>query len=488
MLGLVVALLSTLPVLAVWSNPTVSRALTGITRDPVPGKLRIVENSGECETTPGVFQASGSGYADLDQDNSLWFWFFEARENPETAPLTLWLQGGPGGSGLVGLFQEHGPCLINNDTTSISYNPFSWNNASNMIYIDQPIPTGFSQGNRQFNNSVAATSDVWNFLQILFADNRLSKYRAVDFGIWTEYGGHFGPAFARYFLDQNAAIANSSAYGLPVNLKVLGIGDGLIDPLIQYDSYFTYAQSNPYFPTATNDTVASANRSWTGPSGCRDQAGIFLSSARPKVDDSTQILQCYDTVDPQLCATAQFNCDAGITHPLVGARDQDYILADIFDDYPPGFTAYINYTARKARIGTEGNFQELNNGVLFDFQSEWMQNSRPTLESVINDGVKILLYVGDADYLDLFNYFGIEAMLDQMKTKFSKEWAKQKLTDYNVRGESAGLYKNAGGLHYLRAFGAWHEVPAYQWANLKRGEVALQMYRQIVGEQSLHST
>lgn len=35
-----------------------------------PGKLRIVENSGVCETTPGVSQASG--YGDLTANQSLW--------------------------------------------------------------------------------------------------------------------------------------------------------------------------------------------------------------------------------------------------------------------------------------------------------------------------------------------------------------------------------------------------------------------------------
>ena len=33
------------------------------------GGLRIVENSGECETVPGVYQASG--YADIDANNSM---------------------------------------------------------------------------------------------------------------------------------------------------------------------------------------------------------------------------------------------------------------------------------------------------------------------------------------------------------------------------------------------------------------------------------
>lgn len=35
-----------------------------------PGKLRVVENSGVCETTPGVYQASG--YGDLTATESIW--------------------------------------------------------------------------------------------------------------------------------------------------------------------------------------------------------------------------------------------------------------------------------------------------------------------------------------------------------------------------------------------------------------------------------
>ncbi|KAI0635994.1 serine carboxypeptidase [Trametes polyzona] len=467
MLGLTAALLTIASFLhSATGNPVVDRALEGIRRDVTPGKLRIVENSGECETTPGVNQASG--YADLDEDNSLWFWFFEARENPETAPLTLWLQGGPGGSSLVGLFQEHGPCLINNDTTSVRYNPFSWTTfLSPRIYLDQPIPTGFSQGTRDFNNSLDAAKDAWNFMQILFADDRFSKFKDSEFGIWTEsYGGHFGPIFARYFLDQNAAITSGSAAGVPINLKVLGIGDGLTDPLTQYESYLNYSQFNPYvyFPTATNDTLASVNQSWSEPGGCRDQ-----------------IVQCYDTSDPTICGAAHINCDADVAHRLVGARNEDYILAGIFDPaFPPDITQYVNDTARKARIGAEGNFQEVNTGVLFAFSSEWMQNSVPALESVINDGVRTALYVGDADYQ--LNYFGVEAMLDKMNTAVSAEWAKQEFSNFTVNGEPGGLYKNAGNLHYVRVFGAGHEVAAY------KGETALQLFSQIVKNEPFRET
>jgi len=67
-----------------------------------PGK------DGVCETTPGV--NSYSGYVDLDANTHMFFWLFEARNDPASAPLTLWLNGGPGSDSLIGLFQ--GRCLI----------------------------------------------------------------------------------------------------------------------------------------------------------------------------------------------------------------------------------------------------------------------------------------------------------------------------------------------------------------------------------------
>ena len=77
---------------------TTIKSPSGVTiRYSEPGK------SGVCETTPGV--NSYSGYVDLAPDAHTFFWFFEARHSPETAPLTLWLNGGPGSDSLIGLFQ-----------------------------------------------------------------------------------------------------------------------------------------------------------------------------------------------------------------------------------------------------------------------------------------------------------------------------------------------------------------------------------------------
>ena len=71
--------------------------------------------------------------------------------DPSTAPLTLWLQGGPGSSSLFGVFEVNGPfrCIYNeaNNTgqgrdTQLDLNPYSWTREVNMIYLDQPAGTG----------------------------------------------------------------------------------------------------------------------------------------------------------------------------------------------------------------------------------------------------------------------------------------------------------------------------------------------------------
>ena len=55
-------------------------------------KLEFVTNSGVCETTPGVNQYSG--YLSVGTNMNMWFWFFEARNSPTTAPLATWFNGG----------------------------------------------------------------------------------------------------------------------------------------------------------------------------------------------------------------------------------------------------------------------------------------------------------------------------------------------------------------------------------------------------------
>ncbi|KJA15643.1 hypothetical protein HYPSUDRAFT_148806 [Hypholoma sublateritium FD-334 SS-4] len=430
-----------------------------------PGKLRVVENSGVCETTPGVFQASG--YGDLTATESIWFWFFAARNNPDTAPLALWFNGGPGSSSMIGLFQEHGPCRITNDSSSVTLNPFSWNNNANVLYIDQPVGVGFSHGDLNVGTSQEAASDIWTFMQIFLADSRFSKYAPNNLAIWTEsYGGHYGPTFASYFLSQNAAIAAGKLTGIPLNLKVLGVGDGLTDPLSQYPGYISYAGNNPYHALVSTSTITKANTSWTSSTGCK-----------------AQITSCNNGGSNSVCSKAQSFCNNNILSPLAGNFDVYYVPTANPDPYPADITDYIN--SLKTKIGAEATWKETNNNVYNNFAATG-KNSRPLLEGVINAGVRTIVYDGDADFI--LNFNGVEAMVANLNMTFTSLLKQQAFQTYTVAGQSAGQFKNAGTFSYVRIFGAGHEVPAYKFGKLAVGQAASQMFEQIMANQSLSST
>ena len=95
-----------------------------------------------------------------DNENALWFWFFPS-ENPDAGQeITIWLNGGPGCSSLDGLFQENGPFLWQSGTYRPFANPYSWVNLTNMVWIDQPVGTGFSPASKGAPKKIKDEKDV----------------------------------------------------------------------------------------------------------------------------------------------------------------------------------------------------------------------------------------------------------------------------------------------------------------------------------------
>ncbi|KAF9054613.1 serine carboxypeptidase [Panaeolus papilionaceus] len=429
-----------------------------------PGKLRIKENIGICETTRGVYQAAG--YGDISETKSIWFWFFAARKNPDTAPVAIWFNGGPGSSSMNGLFQEHGPCRINNETTTVSHNPYSWNNDVNMIYIDQPAGVGFSHGDLNIGSSEDAAVDVWKFLQIFFQDSRFAKYQPRNLAIWTEsYGGHYGPIFANYILKQNAAIAAKTATGVTLNLNVLGIGNGITDPLVQYQYYLAYAAYNPYQASGlvSSSIISQANSQYNS---CKDK-----------------IAACYNGGSNAICSDAQQFCNKNVLTPLSGNYDPYYVASKLPNPYPANITNYLS--SIRSAIGAETVWQGSNPDVYARFAEtgDWMRNARPALEAVIKAGVRTLLYNGDADFTS--NFWGFEYMILALETQYTAAYKEENWKPYTVAGQVSGNYKTTGKLSYVRFGGAGLAVPAYRSGNLDYGQAAAQMFTQTMQDQSI---
>lgn len=101
----------------------------------------------------------GESYAGLlpisqnaTETRKLFFWFFPSENPLATDEITVWFTGGPGCSSMIGLLQENGPILWESGTLGPTPNPYAWNKLTNMVWIDQPVHTGYSTGEPDLQN------------------------------------------------------------------------------------------------------------------------------------------------------------------------------------------------------------------------------------------------------------------------------------------------------------------------------------------------
>lgn len=430
------------------------------------GSYRFVVDSKICETTPGV--KSYSGYIETSNNQSMFFWFFEARNNAKTAPLGLWLNGGPGCSSIIGAMQENGPCRINSDATASSSNPYSWNQHANMLYIDQPISTGFSYGNRNVYSTDQAAVRVWQFFQTFFSIPTFSQYATRELTFWSEsYGGHYGPRFSEYFRAQNDLINANKLKGHIIHLTSLGINNGWFDPYHQYESYYDFSRAkyNHVVDLADSATLAVVKTALNSKDGCL-----------------ARLKQCANNGSINICQRADAFCSQFVSNPIIGDRSPYYFINDRNDTFPP--RSFLKYLARPdvmRSIGAESKFAACEDLILDDFWTT-ADSVRPTISSLaklLDAGLRTVIWAGDKDFI--CNSLGVHRSLLAMKWKFAKQFSKAPWKNLTIRGRAAGVYKTAGPLTYITVYDAGHEVPAYQPA------VSLEIFRQTISHENIHS-
>ncbi|KAI0685440.1 alpha/beta-hydrolase [Cerioporus squamosus] len=433
-------------------------------------KVRYVHNSGVCETTPGVNQ--WSGYLDIGTNMSMWFWFFEARNEPEDAPFTLWLNGGPGSSSMIGLFQENGPCHVNPDNQTTYLNKHSWNNLSNVIYIDQPIGVGFSYGTIDVNSTFAAAPPIWTFFQLLFENPEFEKYQSREFILATEsYGGHYGPEFVAYFEEQNAKILDGTLDGQVINVSALMINNGWHDPLIQFESYIDFATDAPGYGPLQNDTVLAAmNQSFYEDGGCQDQM-IACYSAETEASN-------------EICQKADDFCLANIEIPAAGYRDEYDLRQNASSPNPWPPTYYVGFLQNATimqKIGAQVNYSDFSDPVAYQFNrtGDDARTLLPQLAALADSKLKILIWAGDADIN--CNWVGVHQSISAMDWYGSERLARTPFTNMTINGRTVAAYQNVDNFSFARVYDSGHEVPAF------KPEVALEIFSQIINMEPLHS-
>lgn len=109
-----------------------------------------------------------SGFLEVTPTKALHYVFIKSLDKPDTDPVLIWFNGGPGCSSLLGLMQEHGPFVFDDGQTVLKPNPWPWNYRSNMLYIESPAAVGFSYAGTPedaIHTDVSQSEDAFAALQ-----------------------------------------------------------------------------------------------------------------------------------------------------------------------------------------------------------------------------------------------------------------------------------------------------------------------------------
>ncbi len=128
---------------------------------------------------------------------------------------------------MMGLFQEHGPWVLDDGETSFKPNPYSWNKNASMLYIEMPAGVGYSYCDDAKDCSYDDNSTAMENLEGLKNWMDLYKdFRNNDLYISGEsYGGVYVPTLV-YFMDQwnnNKTTPAAEKF----NLKGFMVGNGV---------------------------------------------------------------------------------------------------------------------------------------------------------------------------------------------------------------------------------------------------------------------
>merc|ERR1712216_128737 len=399
----------------------------------------------------GYFRIKGG------KDKNYFYWLFEARENPEHAPVVLWLTGGPGCSSEIALFGENGPCSVRAGGKSTKMNPYSWNRKSTIIFVDQPAGTGFSYGARSDmdRSEKQVSNDLYHFMQEVV--KHYPKYHKQRFYIFGEsYAGHFVPAFGHRLL-----MGNKAHEGEYIAFKGQAIGNGLTDPEIQY----------PYYPQM------AFNSKTTKPVITKAQYKRMVSAIPTCVKD---IRGCKK--DKSMCSAAFIRCNAALIDPVQDTGKNVYDLRQkcknppLCYDFAP-MSTFLRSKKVKKILGVKKEWADCNFAVNGMFHTDWMRSQRHKIPPVLENGIRTMVYAGDVDFI--CNWMGNKAWTLKMPWSSKAGFGAAKDKDWSVNGKVVGRERKHGTLSFLQIHKAGHMVP------MDQPEVAMLMLNSFIANKAL---
>ncbi|KAF9682027.1 hypothetical protein SADUNF_Sadunf05G0065500 [Salix dunnii] len=451
---------------------------------------RVIRLPGQPEVTFKQY----AGYVTVNESHgrALFYWFFEATENPEEKPLLLWLNGGPGCSSIgYGEAEELGPFFPKKGGEELQFNPHTWNRAANLLFLESPVGVGFSYSNttsdlKELGDTITA-QDSYVFLVKWF--QRFPQFKPHEFYISGEsYAGHYVPQLAEVIYDSNKKFSEKDH----INLKGFIIGNALMDDETDQRGMIDYAWDHAVISDRLyHDLKHKCNFSEKYPShGCKNALHEYFSVYR--------IIDMYSLYSPR-CVNSNFSygrerplihgnlapqllsklvsshCTAALNslHFFSNSCMDVHEIATLFSSeqagwhrrpagYDPCASAYTEIYMNRPAVQqalhanvTKIPYPWTHCSDSITFWSDAPLSILPIIKKLIAGGIRIWVYSGDTD--GRIPVTATRYTLNKLGLKTIEEW-----TPWYQGKQVAGWTIVYDGLTFVTIRGAGHQVPTFK--------------------------
>ncbi|KAG1326527.1 Serine carboxypeptidase II-2 [Cocos nucifera] len=370
-----------------------------------------------------------AGYVTVNQDSgrALFYWFFEAVEDPASKPLVLWLNG---------------------DGNSLYLNPYSWNQVANILFLDSPVGVGFSYSNNSqdvlSNGDERTAKDSLIFLKKWF--QRFPQYKGQDFYLTGEsYAGHYVPQLAQAIVRSQKLTGEKS-----INLKGYMVGNALTDDFHDRYGVFQFMWSAGLISDQTYKLLNFF---------CDFQSFVHVSSECEKILDVAS--KELGNIDPYSIFTA--SCPGSVTYSKNKLLKRLHSFGRVGEKYDPctekHSTVYFNLPEVQKALHVNPAVAPSKWETCSDIVNEnWRDSPRSVLHiyhELIHYGLRIWMFSGDTD-----------AVIPVASTRYNVDSLKlPTVTPWHAwydDGQVGGWTQVYKGLTFVTVRGAGHEVPLHR--------------------------
>lgn len=404
---------------------------------------------------PGPLLKMHAGHIEItpEHNGNIFFWHFQNKHIANRQRTVIWINGGPGCSSEDGAMMELGPYRMK-DKDTLEYNDGAWNEFANVMFVDNPVGTGFSYVDTDsYVHELDEMADQFvKFLEKWFA--LFPEYEHDDLYIAGEsFAGQHLPYIAKYILARNKLPDTKHQW----MLKGMLIGNGWISPADQYEAYLDYAYDRGLVDKNSNiaQKLEAQRRI------CRKELAINDNSQKVDTPVCENILQ-------QLLQLT--NRNKGDDQDCINMYDVR--LRDSYPscgmNWPPDLKNLTPYLRRKDVIealhvnpNKNTGWSECNGNVGSQFRDKISKASITFLPEIIAE-VPTVLFSGADDLI--CNHMGTESLIGNMQWNGGKgfevspgNWAPRR--EWTFEKEKIGFWQEARNLTYVLFYNSSHMVP-----------------------------